>query len=72
MSWERLVKDNISFLTDPKKKVWQPDELTIVYEIVNLHDGTNERDSGCGLCRRSKVSRVRKIVETYIKDNAII
>ncbi len=71
MSWEQLIQDNIAMLTDPKKKVWQPDELFIVYEIVNLHDGTNERDTGCGLCRRSKVSRVRKIVETYIKDKAI-
>lgn len=71
MSWEQLIQDNIAMLTDPKKKVWQPDELFIVYEIVNLHDGTNETDTGCGLCRRSKVSRVRKIVETYIKDKAI-
>jgi len=71
MSWKQLIQDNIAMLTDPKKKVWQPDELFIVYEIVNLHDGTNEADTGCGMCRRSKVARVRKIVETYIKDTSI-
>lgn len=71
MGWEDLIKNNISILTDPKKKIWQPDELVIVYEIVNLHDGTNDRDTGCGMCRRSKVARVRNIVETYIKENSI-
>jgi len=72
MGWEDLIKNNIAMLTDPKKKIWQPEELTIVYEIVNLHDGTNELDTGCGMCRRSKIARVRNIVETYIKANAII
>jgi hypothetical protein len=69
MGWEDLIKSNVAILTDPKKKIWDPDELAIVYEIVNLHDGTNEVDTGCGMCRRSKVQRVRKIVETYIKTN---
>lgn len=64
----QIIEDNLQLFTNPNKKVWQPDELRIAYQIKNLADGTNVVDTGCNSCRRSTVTRARKIVETYLKS----
>jgi len=67
MEWQELIVNNLGILNNPAKKNWQPEEMAIVYKIVNGHDGTNLKDTGCGMCRRSTVTRCRRIVETYLK-----
>ena len=49
------------FETD--KKIWQSEELQVVYLIFNLATGENRRDTGCGSCRRSVVNRVKKMYQ---------
>ena len=63
----QIIEDNLSLFTNPNKKVWQPAEMRIAYQIKNLTDGTNVIDTGCNSCRRSTVTRARKIVDAYLK-----
>lgn len=48
------------------KKVWQPEEMAVVYKIFNLSTGENRRDTGCGSCRRAVVNRVKKLAQEII------
>ena len=65
----QLIQDNLSLFSNTNKRVWSADELAIVYKIKNLADSTNVVDTGCNGCRRSTVTRVRKIVEKYLQEN---
>jgi len=46
-----------------EKRIWQPQELQIVYTIFNLATGENRRDTGCGSCRRAVIAKVRKMYQ---------
>ena len=72
MEWQVLLSGILSDLRNPNKKTWQPEEMKKVYELVNAHDGTRLVDTGCAMCRRSTVTRARKIAETYLKSQGII
>jgi len=48
------------------KKVWQPEEMAVIYKIFNLSTGENRRDTGCGSCRRAVVNRVKKLAQEII------
>jgi len=63
----QIIEENLHLFTNPNKKVWQPEEMRIVYQIKNLADGTSVVDTGCNSCRRSTVTRARKIVDAYLK-----
>jgi hypothetical protein len=63
----QIIEDNLHLFTNPNKRVWSADEMRIAYQIKNLTDGTNVIDTGCNSCRRSTVTRTRKIVEGYLK-----
>jgi hypothetical protein len=69
--WEEDLIRNIN-LFQPVKKTWQPQELAIAYKIYNGYTGTTLRDTGCGSCRRSVITRCIKIAEEYrnkLKEN---
>lgn len=68
MLLDQLIQENLPLFTNPNKRVWLADELRIVYQIKNLADGTNVVDTGCGSCRRSTVTRVRKVVQGYLSE----
>lgn len=65
----QIIQQNLSLFTNTNKRVWSADELLIAYQIKNLADGTNVVDTGCNGCRRSTVTRARKIVEKYLREN---
>jgi hypothetical protein len=67
----QIIEENLALFSNPNKRVWQPEELRIAYQIKNLADGTSVIDTGCSACRRSTVTRARKIVENYLKENEL-
>ena len=65
----QLIQENLSLFTNTNKRVWSAEELKIAYQIKNLADATNVIDTGCNSCRRTTVTRARKIVEKYLREN---
>ena len=65
----QLIQENLSLFTNTNKRVWSAEELKIAYQIKNLADATNVIDTGCNSCRRTTVTRARKIVENYLREN---
>jgi hypothetical protein len=63
MSWQDLISQHGHLFTNPNKRTFSTDELAIAYKIMNLHDGTAVQDTGCHTCRRTALTRVRKIIE---------
>lgn len=63
-----LLEKHKDWFATKDKKVWQPEELAITYEIFNLHFGENRVDTGCGSCRRSVINHVRKMYKTLEKQ----
>ena len=59
-----LIRQNEPLLSKPRQ-VFQPHEMTGLYQIYNAYTGENKRDGGCGACRTNIVNRVRKIYEEY-------
>jgi len=66
MTWEEKIKANIDLFTDGRR-TWSLEELALAYEIDNEANGLNNRDTGCGSCRRAVISRVRKLAERFAK-----
>lgn len=62
---ELLLANQSWFTTD--KKVWQPEEMKVVYTIFNLASGDSRRDTGCNSCRRAVVTKVKKMFQEYAK-----
>lgn len=67
MTWQELIKQN-EHLFLQARRAWNVDELAIAYQIDNLAHGTNNRDTGCGMCRRSVITRCRKLYESLPKE----
>lgn len=61
-----LINEHHQLLETPKH-VWQPDEIKALYAIYNAYTGEKATDNGCGGCRQSKITKVRKIYEEYKK-----
>lgn len=66
MTWEEKLKSNLPVFTDGRRN-WTNEELALAYEIDNEANGLNNRDTGCGSCRRAVISRVRKLAERFAK-----
>ncbi len=64
MTWEEKLKANLLVFTDDRR-TWSLEELALAYEIDNEANGLNNRDTGCGSCRRAVISRVRKLAERF-------
>jgi hypothetical protein len=62
MNWQDLVGQFGHLFTNPNKRTFSPHEMAIAYQIMNGHDGTAVIDTGCSSCRRSCLTRVRKII----------
>jgi hypothetical protein len=62
MSWQDLVVLYGHLFTNPNKRTYNAQEVSIAYQIMNAHDGTDVKDTGCSSCRRSTFARVRKII----------
>lgn len=67
MTWQDLIKNNLHLFKEARR-AWNLDELAIAYQIDNLANGTNHKDTGCGMCRRSVITRCRKLYESLPKD----
>lgn len=63
MTWQELVAQHGHLFTNPNKRTWSGYEMALAYQIMNTHDNTNVPDTGCASCRRSCLTRVRKIIE---------
>jgi hypothetical protein len=62
MTWEEKLKANLATFSD-SRRTWSNEELALAYEIDNEANNLNNRDTGCGSCRRAVISRVRKLAE---------
>lgn len=62
MAWQEKLKANLSTFSYDRK-VWSLQELALAYEIDNEANGLNNKDSGCGSCRRAVITRLRKLSE---------
>ena len=64
MAWEEKLRANLSTFSY-SKKTWSLEELALAYEIDNEANGLNNKDTGCGSCRRAVITRVRKLAERF-------
>lgn len=62
MTLQELIQKYGALFTNPNKRTFSAQEVAIAYQIMNLHDGTDVKDTGCNSCRRSTFARVRKII----------
>ena len=62
MAWEEKLRANLSTFSYGKK-TWSLEELALAYEIDNEANGLNNKDTGCGSCRRAVITRVFKLIE---------
>jgi hypothetical protein len=62
MTWQEKLQANLSKFT-PERRTWTPEEMALAYEIDNEANGLNNRDTGCGSCRRAVISRVRNLAK---------
>jgi hypothetical protein len=67
MTWQELLAKHHTMFNGVKK-VWQPEELSIAYQIYNGHYNTNLRDTGCGSCRRSVLAHCHKIATKFASE----
>ena len=61
MTWEEKLKANLSKFTHDRR-TWSGEELALAYEIDNEANGLNNKDTGCGSCRRAVITRVFKLI----------
>ena len=64
MTWEEKLKANIHVFKN-ERRTWSAEELALAYEIDNEANNLRNKDTGCGSCRRSVISRVRKLAERF-------
>ena len=50
------------------KAHWTGEELVHIYNIYNKIHGTDEKDTGCGSCRRNHINSVRNIYMALVKN----
>jgi len=62
-NWKETLRANFHVFSNPNKKIWQPAELKLAYDLKNAADGTKLVDTGCSACRRSVISRVKYLAE---------
>jgi len=62
MTWQEKLQAN-KHLFGEGRRTWSVEELALAYEIDNEANGLNNRDTGCGSCRRSVISRIRNLVK---------
>jgi len=62
MNWQDLISAHGHLFTNPNKRTFSAEEMAIAYRIINSHDGSSIIDTGCHSCRRSALTRVRKII----------
>ena len=60
-----IMDQNEHLFTTPKQ-VWTTKDLNeVIYRLINLYDGTNKKDNGCGGCRTTAVTKARHIYAEY-------
>lgn len=69
MRWEEILHDHTE-LFQAVKKNWSPQEIALAYELVNSYTGKVIKDTGCGACRRSTISRAIKIAQEWKPKNS--
>ena len=50
------------------KAHWTGEDLVHIYNIYNKIHGTDEKDTGCGSCRRNHINSVRNIYMALVKN----
>lgn len=62
--WEEIIRDHRSLFV-PSRRTWNNDEINLAYELVASYTKLNIRDTGCGSCRRSTITRAIKIAQEW-------
>ena len=67
--WEEILRDHGDKFV-PEARNWNPEDLALAYELVGSYTGKPQRDTGCGACRRSTITRAIKIAKEWKPKNS--